>query len=107
MKTRVVLSAIFLALGAIGFAQAVPPGLTLEFDGQGEGRVIFSGTEHSGTGMYCSDCHMAKFDVSRASRITRPDHNTDQFCFSCHNGEMAFAPRRNCARCHEEEDDWE
>jgi c(7)-type cytochrome triheme protein len=46
---------------------------------------------------------MAIFDVSRAAQITRRDHNQEVYCFTCHNGEMAFAARRNCANCHLEE----
>ena len=61
-----------------------------------EGRVIFQGDVHSGTGMYCADCHMAVFDVSRSAEITQRMHNRNVYCFTCHNGEMAFAPRRNC-----------
>jgi c(7)-type cytochrome triheme protein len=103
MRTVLVLVAIVLAAGVVRFAQAVPPGMTLEFDGAREGKVTFQGDVHSGTGMYCADCHMAIFDVSRASQITRRDHNQEVYCFTCHNGETAFAARRNCTTCHEED----
>jgi c(7)-type cytochrome triheme protein len=100
MSLRRALAAVVLATGLAGLAQAVPPGFSLIFDGQGEGEVVFEGEVHSGTGMYCADCHMSVFDVSRASQITRRDHNREIYCFTCHNGEIAFAPRRNCTTCH-------
>jgi c(7)-type cytochrome triheme protein len=103
MRLALILVAVLLVVGAMRFAQAVPPGLVLEFEGSRQGKVIFQGDVHSGTGMYCADCHMAIFDVSRASQITRRDHNEEVFCFTCHNGETAFAARRNCANCHVEE----
>jgi c(7)-type cytochrome triheme protein len=105
MKRLVIIFAIALAAGAVRFAEAVPPGFTLEFDGSREGAVTFQGDVHSGTGMYCADCHMAIFDVSRSSQITRRDHNQEVYCFTCHNGETAFAARRNCTTCHAGEPD--
>jgi c(7)-type cytochrome triheme protein len=102
MKKHLLFAAIFLA-GVFGAAQAVPPGLVLEFEGGREGRVTFTGDVHSGTGMYCADCHLQVFDVSRIAQITRRDHNREVYCFTCHNGETAFAARRNCAQCHADE----
>jgi len=94
---------VMLAIGLAGPASAVPPGFTLEFDGNGEGKVTFSGEAHSpGAKPHCADCHMALFDVSRSSQITRADHRRKQFCFVCHDGEQAFAAKQNCDRCHVE-----
>jgi c(7)-type cytochrome triheme protein len=99
-RTSLALAAVFLAIGLVGLASAVPRGFTVEFDGNGEGRVVFSGTAHSPGKPHCSDCHMAVFDVSRSSQITRPDHKRKQACFVCHDGKQAFAARMNCDRCH-------
>ena len=104
MRLLLVMVAVVLVVGAMRFAQAVPPGFVLEFEGSRQGKVIFEGDVHSGTGMYCADCHMSIFDVSRSSQISRRDHNEDVFCFTCHNGETAFAARRNCGNCHVEPD---
>lgn len=104
MRPVLLLFVLLLAVGAMRFAQAVPPGLVLEFEGARQGKVTFQGDVHSGTGMYCADCHMATFDVSRSAEISRRDHNEEVFCFTCHNGETAFAARRNCGNCHLEED---
>ena len=81
---------------------AVPPGLTIEFDGNGEGKVTFSGARHTGRGMHCSNCHYELFDTSRSSQITRADHRRRQACFACHDGKTAFASRGSCERCHVE-----
>ena len=91
-----------LACVTFGTARAVPPGLTIEFDGNGEGKVVFAGAQHTGPGMHCSNCHMEIFYVSRNSQITRADHRRHQACFVCHDGERAFAARSNCDRCHAE-----
>lgn len=91
-----------LASVEFGTAYAVPPGLTIEFDGNGEGKVLFAGAQHTGPGMHCSNCHMEIFYVSRSSQITRADHRRHQACFVCHDGKRAFAARSNCDRCHAE-----
>jgi c(7)-type cytochrome triheme protein len=101
-RAALVLAALALTAGLASRSWAVPPGFTLEFDGNGEGRVIFEGARHTGSGMHCSNCHMDTFYVSRNSQITRPDHRRRQFCFVCHDGDRAFAARQNCERCHEE-----
>lgn len=98
------LAVVLLAAGLGGSAWAVPPGLTVEFDGNGEGKVVFAGARHTGPGMHCSNCHMEIFYVSRNSQITRADHRRHQACFVCHDGERAFAARSNCDRCHAEPD---
>jgi c(7)-type cytochrome triheme protein len=91
-----------LTAGLAGLAGAVPPGMSVEFDGKGEGKVTFTGASHTGEGMHCSNCHMELFYVSRSAQITQADHRRDAFCFTCHDGERAFASRRNCERCHVE-----
>jgi c(7)-type cytochrome triheme protein len=94
---------VALSVGLAGAARAVPPGFTLEFDGNGEGKVTFSGSAHSTRAEpHCADCHMELFDVSRSSQITRADHKRRQYCFACHDGKTAFAPRSKCDRCHVE-----
>ena len=104
MKHVGLVSAIgIMAIGLAGPARAVPPGFTLEFDGNGEGKVTFSGDAHSSRAKpHCADCHFELFDVSRSSQITRADHRRKQFCFACHDGAQAFAAKQNCDRCHVE-----
>ena len=97
------LAVVILVVGLASTARAVPPGFTLEFDGNGEGKVTFSGAAHSSRAKpHCADCHMELFDVSRSAQITRADHRRKQFCFVCHDGKQAFASRSNCDRCHVE-----
>lgn len=101
---RIRLAALILVTGCwLPPAQSVPPGLVLEFVNEDAGTVVFSGTTHGEAGLHCASCHLSVFDVSRAARISRPDHHTDQFCFGCHDGGQAFAARGNCSRCHGEE----
>jgi len=95
-----VVALVALVVVAAGTAHAVPPGFTLKFDGKGEGEVLFAGATHTGTGMHCSNCHFDLFDVSRSAQIRRADHRRSRFCFACHDGTHAFAPRSNCERCH-------
>jgi c(7)-type cytochrome triheme protein len=101
-RIGIALVAVLLTTGLISVAGAVPPGFTLEFDGKGEGKVLFSGTVHTRGGRNCADCHMDVFYVSRNSQITRADHKRKQACFVCHDGVQAFAARMNCERCHQE-----
>jgi c(7)-type cytochrome triheme protein len=91
-----------LTAGLAGLAEAVPPGMSVEFDGKGEGKVTFAGASHTGKGMHCSNCHMELFHVSRSAQISQADHRRNAFCFACHDGKQAFASRRNCERCHVE-----
>ena len=104
MRSRLVKAGLLLVMLAVAgrAAFAVPPGLSIEFDGNGEGKVTFRGARHTGPGMHCSNCHLALFDVSRSSQITRADHRSKQACFACHDGKTAFASRSNCDRCHVE-----
>jgi c(7)-type cytochrome triheme protein len=101
-RVPTVLACLALALGAASAARAVPPGLQIVFDGNGEGEITFKGASHTGPGMHCSNCHFELFDVSRSSQITRADHRRPVACFACHDGKTAFASRSNCERCHVE-----
>jgi c(7)-type cytochrome triheme protein len=94
------LATVGLLFALAGPARAVPPGLTIEFDGNGEGKVVFVGAKHTGKDMHCEACHLELFDVSRSSRITRLDHRRKVYCFACHDGKRAFAARGKCDRCH-------
>ena len=57
-RAGIAVAIVMLAAGLAGQAWAVPPGFTLEFDGNGEGKVTFTGAKHTGPGMHCSNCHM-------------------------------------------------
>lgn len=97
-----VLVVVLLVAGPASPAHAVPPGITIEFDGKGEGEVTFAGARHTGKDMHCSVCHLELFDLSRSSQITRADHRRKAYCFVCHDGKTAFAARGSCDRCHVE-----
>jgi phosphate transport system substrate-binding protein len=99
---RAWLASLAMSLATAGAALAVPPGLQVVFDGNGEGEITFKGADHTGPTMHCSKCHFELFDVSRSSQITRADHRRHVACFACHDGKAAFASRSNCDRCHVE-----
>jgi MtrB/PioB family decaheme-associated outer membrane protein len=82
-------------------AFAVPPGEELTFDA-GPKPVIFSGQLHADHGLKCADCHTALFKKEKGNaKITLADHFAGkQYCYACHNGTKAFAPKGNCAKCH-------
>jgi c(7)-type cytochrome triheme protein len=96
----VVVAAFVLAVSAF----AVPSGKTLEFEGKGAGKVIFSGKAHADKGLKCADCHPAIFKMKKgADAITMKDINEGKFCGTCHNGTKAFSSKdpANCAKCHQ------
>jgi MtrB/PioB family decaheme-associated outer membrane protein len=95
---------LFAALWAIlssTRAFAVPPGEELTFEG-GPKPVIFSGQIHADHGLKCKDCHTSIFKKEKGdAKITFADHLAGkQYCYACHNGTKAFAPKGNCAKCH-------
>jgi c(7)-type cytochrome triheme protein len=48
----------------------------------------------------CENCHPKIFEAKKgANKITMPAILQGQFCGLCH-GKVAFAPTKNCARCH-------
>lgn len=67
--------------------------------GKGETAVKFEHMKHLKNFM-CNDCHTKLFQTKKGStRITFADHTSGKYCYSCHNGQIAFASDK-CARCH-------
>ena len=101
--TKGIMAIVVLALLAmIGKASAVPSGKTLQFAGDNSpGKVIFDGKIHADNGLKCKECHADIFKMKKgAEKITKADHETGKFCFSCHKGTKAFSPANNCKKCH-------
>ena len=100
-------SAFFLFLVALGMVVfsarsiAVPPGMELTFEG-GPKPVIFSGQVHADHGLKCKDCHPGLFKMEKGdAKIAFMDHLAGKkYCFACHNGTKAYAPKGNCNKCH-------
>ncbi|MGA7951266.1 MAG: c(7)-type cytochrome triheme domain-containing protein, partial [Thiobacillaceae bacterium] len=82
-------------------ALAVPPGMELVFEG-GPKPVIFSGQVHADHGLKCKDCHPGLFKMEKGdAKIAFMDHLAGKkYCFACHNGTKAYAPKGNCNKCH-------
>ncbi|MFU8818374.1 MAG: c(7)-type cytochrome triheme domain-containing protein [Desulfurivibrio sp.] len=101
MRLTATIITIVAALAFMGTAIASMPGQTVEFEGGPMGKVVFSGQVHADQGLACGECHTAIFQMQRQAKITMPDHNSGNFCFTCHqSGGKAFASADNCARCH-------
>lgn len=92
----------FLVFSVVTTAWAVPPGVTLKYSANPQGPVLFSGETHAKKQLTCADCHTRIFQQKKgAAKIKLADHMQGKaYCFSCHNGERAFEPTGNCARCH-------
>jgi DmsE family decaheme c-type cytochrome len=107
MTPKAACSAFFFFLVALGMvvfsshSYAVPPGMELIFKG-GPKPVIFSGKIHADAGLKCMDCHASLFKMKAVEPgITFMDHMAGKkYCYACHNGTKAFAPKGNCSKCH-------
>lgn len=67
--------------------------------GSGEYAVKFQHMVHL-KNFQCTDCHTKLFQAKKGStKITFADHTSGKYCYSCHNGKIAFA-NDQCARCH-------
>ncbi len=104
MKKFIVVALVVVVTLALSVAAfAVPAGKTVEFDGKGAGKVVFSGDVHKKAGA-CNACHPAIFKMKKgADTITMKDINDGKFCGTCHNGTKAFSAKdaANCGKCHQ------
>lgn len=101
-KAMRALAALFVAAFLTGSAQAVPPGMTVEFTKSPMGKVVFDGKLHADKGQTCDKCHTAIFQMKKGTaQIKMADHMAGKDnCFACHNGTVSFKSDGNCARCH-------
>ena len=97
-KSLVLVLVVLVTFVLAASAFAVGPGKTVEFDGKGAGKVVFSGDAHKAA--KCNECHPAVFKMKKGGdTITMKDINAGKFCGTCHNGTKAFAAKE-CAKCH-------
>lgn len=82
---------------------AVPPGQKIIFDKSPMGIVVFDGNIHPAKGIMCDGCHPAIFQQKKGTaKIKLADHEAGQkYCFACHNGKKAYAPKDHCNKCHQ------
>jgi len=100
-----------LVMALTGSAFAIPPGMTVQYEPQGIGKVTFSGQIHADQGFKCADCHPKVFKQKQGSNpITMSAINKGEYCGACHNdktvspkGVQVFGPKKHCFRCHEAE----
>lgn len=105
MKNLIVVAfAIVVTFVMAASAFAVGPGKTVEFDGKGAGKVVFSGDVHGKTGNKCADCHQkGLFKMKKGADVfTMKDLEAGNYCGACHNGAKAFSVKdpASCAKCH-------
>jgi c(7)-type cytochrome triheme protein len=105
MKKLIVLAlAIVVTFVMAASVFAVGPGKTVEFDGKGAGKVVFSGDAHDKAGNKCADCHQkGLFKMKKGADVfTMKDLEAGKNCGACHNGTTAFSVKdpASCAKCH-------
>jgi len=102
LKATLQTTLLFLSLGYISVATAVPPGMIINFTKSPMGLVTFSGTLHAEKGLTCDNCHTDIFQKKKGTtQITMSDHaEGKKYCYTCHNGTKAFKTKGNCGRCH-------
>ena len=100
---RMTVFLVGLIFGVATVALAVPANKTITFDQSKMGPVEFSGKIHKEAGFKCKSCHnkdmfpkMKKGTVE----ITMKDIYAGKYCGKCHNGDVAFAAKKSCKRCH-------
>ena len=103
MKKQIAAIGLILMFLVTGYALAVGPGKSLEFEGSPTGTVVFDGTAHKKAGLACSDCHNPEIFPKMKQgtiKITMNDLYAGKYCGRCHDGKKAFIIMGNCARCH-------
>jgi c(7)-type cytochrome triheme protein len=82
------------------FAFAVGSGKQVEFDGKGNGKVVFNGKAHADKGFKCADCHSKPklFEMKKVP-LKMDDMKAGKSCGACHHGKKAFNVSE-CAQCH-------
>jgi c(7)-type cytochrome triheme protein len=102
MKKITLLLSVFV-LCAVTAAIAVPANKTISFDKSKMGAVEFSGKVHKEAGFKCKDCHNKELFPKMKKgtvEISMKEIYAGKYCGKCHNGDQAFAAKKNCKRCH-------
>lgn len=79
------------------------PGM-LTYRGGGKGKVVFDHQLHVAKAFTCNDCHRIfpptgtqLFQMQKKGFISTSDHGSQEKCFACHDGQLAF---NDCNQCH-------
>lgn len=77
----------------------IPVYKAMETFGSGKRSVRFNHDTHSRYAK-CSGCHPKLFRVKQGTHhIVLSDHDTQKYCFACHNGKKSFSWNK-CDHCH-------
>ncbi|HKK02036.1 MAG TPA: cytochrome c3 family protein [Desulfuromonadales bacterium] len=76
------------------------PNHAVTFKGPSFGKVVFSHKKH--TAMFsCTACHPKRFIPGPGNKtFTMAEMDKGEACGACHNGNMAFSVKTDCASCH-------
>ena len=100
-KTSVFLMVLVFCFATL--AAAVPANKTITFDKAKMGPVVFSGKIHKDAGFKCKDCHNKEMFPKMKKgtvEIKMKEIYAGKQCGKCHNGDVAFAAKKSCKRCH-------
>jgi c(7)-type cytochrome triheme protein len=115
VRTKLIPAALFLLAVSVfaGRAAAIPKG-DLAMDGEGifwftdtgeRAHVRFDHFAHQAQDPDCRTCHDRLFTMERGSSDANGLLNSEnmangKYCGACHNGQLAFSVKENCAACH-------
>jgi len=92
--------AVCFLFSLAGLAMAQGSGKKVEYDGGGQGKVVFDGKAHADAGSKCADCHSKpKLFGMKKSALKMAEMNDGKSCGTCHDGKKAFSVKE-CAKCH-------
>ena len=100
-RVTVVLAVLLFCVATV--ALAVPANKAIIFDKAKMGPVEFSGKIHKDAGFKCKACHNEEMFPKMKKgtvEIKMKEIYAGKYCGKCHNGEQAFAAKKNCKRCH-------
>ena len=67
--------------------------------GKDQRQVTFRHEKHAS--LNCRDCHSKLFQIRKGTtRVALETHQSQQYCFNCHNGKKEFS-WNNCTKCHQ------
>lgn len=67
--------------------------------GKDQRQVTFKHEKHAS--LNCRDCHSKLFQIRQGTNtIALETHQSQQYCFNCHNGRKEFS-WTNCTKCHQ------
>jgi c(7)-type cytochrome triheme protein len=95
--------ALFLLVALPTVASAAWTQKTVVFKTESAGNVAFEHAAHlKKRSTHCTSCHNYIFNIVPSKNLffTMADMEKGEACGGCHNGDIAFSVKSNCATCH-------